>query len=173
MTTPRIETDRLILRTIDPDRDFDGWAGTMADEETVRFIGGKVLDRAMAWRNMAVVIGHWQIRGYGFFSVEEKSTGQWVGRVGPWYPDGWPEPEIGWTIAREHWGKGYASEAGLACVQYARDTLGWTQVIHAIIEGNHGSAAVAKKIGSTFIREQQGLGGVTDETVWIYGQQLK
>jgi RimJ/RimL family protein N-acetyltransferase len=96
----RIETERLILREIDPVRDFESWAKTLADERTVRYLDGKVLDRALAWRNMAAIIGHWEIRGYGFFSVEEKATGEWVGRVGPWYPEGWPEPEIGWTIRR-------------------------------------------------------------------------
>ncbi|MEM7765035.1 MAG: GNAT family N-acetyltransferase [Pseudomonadota bacterium] len=170
MPAPRIETERLILRAIDPERDFDAWATAMADEETVRYIGGNVMDRATAWRSMATVIGHWQIRGYGFFSVEEKTTGQWVGRVGPWFPEGWPEPEIGWTIMREHWGRGLATEAGAACIDYVRDTLGWKQVIHAILEGNLGSAAVAEKLGSQRLREQQGLGGVTDDTVWIYGQ---
>ena len=170
MPAPRIETERLILRAIDPERDFDAWATAMADEETVRYIGGNVMDRATAWRSMATVIGHWQIRGYGFFSVEEKTTGQWVGRGGPWFPEGWPEPEIGWTIMREHWGRGLATEAGAACIDYVRDTLGWKQVIHAILEGNLGSAAVAEKLGSQRLREQQGLGGVTDDTVWIYGQ---
>lgn len=100
----RIETKRLILREIDPDRDFDSWAKTMADARTVKFMDGKVLDRALAWRNMAVVIGHRQIRGYGSFSVESKETGEWLGRVGPWYPEGWLEPEIGWTISQDHWG---------------------------------------------------------------------
>ncbi|MFK8052444.1 MAG: GNAT family N-acetyltransferase [Woeseiaceae bacterium] len=172
MSATKIETERLILRPIDPERDLDAWAAAMSDEETVRYIGGQTMDRAQAWRNMAMVMGHWDIRGYGFFSVEEKSTGDWIGRVGPWYPEGWPEPEIGWTIARSHWGRGYASEAARASLAFARDELGWTQVIHAILEGNHGSAAVAEKIGSTKLREQTGLGGVTDSLVWIYGQTL-
>ena len=103
----RIETERLILRPIDPERDFEGWAKSMASEDTVRYLDGRVLDRAMAWRHMAAIIGHWQIRGYGFFSVEEKSTGDWVGRVGPWYPEGWPEPEVGWTISPDYWGNGF------------------------------------------------------------------
>ena len=172
MTIPTLETERLILRAIDPERDLDAWAAAMADEETVRYIGGKTMNRAESWRNMAMVMGHWDIRGDGFFSVEEKATGRWVGRVGPWFPEGWPEPEVGWTIIREHWGKGYGAEAGRAAIDYARDVLGWTRVIHAILEGNLGSAALAEKLGSTKQREVQGLGGVTEDTVWIYGQQL-
>ncbi|HMQ22184.1 MAG TPA: GNAT family N-acetyltransferase, partial [Planctomycetota bacterium] len=92
-----IETDRLILRRIDPDRDFEAWARALADEEHVRYTVGRVQNRGAAWRSMAAVIGHWAIRGYGFFSVEDKARGAWVGRVGPWFPEGCPEPEIGWS----------------------------------------------------------------------------
>lgn len=166
----RIETERLILREIDPERDFEAWARTMADERTVRYLGTPVQDRALAWRNMAAVIGHWNIRGFGFFSCESKETGEWVGRVGPWYPEGWPEPEIGWTISPEQWGKGYATEAARASLAFAFDTLGWRHVIHVILEGNDASIAVAEKLGSTFIRAEQGLPGVTDQRVVIYGQ---
>ena len=168
----QIETERLLLREIDPERDFDPWVETMQDEETVRYIGGETLDRAKTWRNMAAVIGHWQIRGYGFFSVESKETGEWVGRVGPWYPEGWPAPEIGWTIKRDHWGNGYASEAALACLDFVRDVLGWESVIHVILDGNAPSIGVAEKIGSRYLRTQRGLPGVTDGTIHIYGQDL-
>jgi len=166
----RIETERLILREIDPERDFEAWARSMADPETVRYIGGKVLDRAQAWRHMASLIGHWQIRGYGFFSVETKASGEWVGRVGPWYPEGWPEPEVGWTIAREQWGKGYATEAGKAAVAFAFRELGWHRVIHVILTGNERSVAVAERLGSRYIRTEPGLPGVTDHEVLVYGQ---
>lgn len=166
----RIETERLILRDIDPERDFEAWAKTMADERTVKFLDGKVQDRALAWRNMAAVIGHWQIRGYGFFSVESRETGEWLGRVGPWYPEGWPGPEIGWTISPEHWGHGYATEAARASLDHVFETLGWKRVIHVILKGNDASVAVAEKIGSTFIRTQMGLPCVTEQEVVIYGQ---
>jgi len=165
-----IETERLILRKIDPDRDFDAWARAMADENTVRYLGTAPMDRAQAWRSMATAIGHWSIRGYGFFSLEHKDTGQWVGRVGPWYPEGWPAPEVGWTISPDHLRKGYASEAARASIDYAFNTLGWSRVIHVIMEGNEASVAVARKVGSRLIRSQQGLPGVTDQRVLIYGQ---
>ena len=170
MSDIRIETERLILRNIDPGRDFDAWAALMADERAVRFLGTPVQNRALAWRNMAMVLGHWHIRGYGFFSVESKATGEWLGRVGPWFPEGWPEPEVGWTIVPEHWGRGYATEAGRACIEYAFRVLGWRRVIHVILPGNGPSIAVAKKLGSTHIRSARGVPGVTDEDVLIYGQ---
>lgn len=165
-----IETERLILRQVDPDRDFEPWAKAMADEHTVRYLGTKPMNRAESWRSMAMAIGHWAIRGYGFFSLEHRETGDWVGRVGPWYPEGWPAPEVGWTISPEHVGQGYATEAARASVRYAFETLGWAQVIHVIMEGNEPSFAVARKIGSVLVREQQGLPGVTDQKVFIYGQ---
>ena len=165
-----LETERLILRPVDPDRDFEPWAKAMADANTVRYLGTKPMNRAESWRSMAVVIGHWAIRGYGFFSLQHRETGEWVGRVGPWYPEGWPAPEVGWTISPDHLGRGYATEAALASLRYAFDTLGWKQVIHVIMEGNEASMAVARKIGSTPVREQQGVPGVTDQRVFIYGQ---
>jgi len=165
-----IETERLILRRIDPDRDFESWAKAMADENTVRFLGVKPMSRAESWRSMATAIGHWAIRGYGFFSLEHRETGAWVGRVGPWFPLGWPAPEVGWTISPDHLRQGYATEAARASIRYAFTKLGWSQVIHVILEGNVASIAVARKIGSTLIGEQLGLPAITDQKVLIYGQ---
>ena len=146
MIEPVLETERLLLRptTIS---DFEPLCTMMADEVTTRFIGG-VQSPELAWRSLCGIAGHWQLRGYGFFSVIEKATGQWLGRVGPWYPHGWPQPEIGWTLNRESWGKGYATEAAIACMDHAFDTLGWDSVIHLIHADNRGSQAVAARIGS-------------------------
>ncbi|HKJ17031.1 MAG TPA: GNAT family N-acetyltransferase [Xanthomonadales bacterium] len=166
----KIETDRLILRPIDPERDFEPLAKALADEETVRYLGGKPMSRAEAWRSMASVMGHWQIRGYGFFSLELKATGEWIGRVGPWYPEGWPAPEVGWTISPDHLRKGYATEAARASIDYAFNELGWSEVIHVILRGNTGSIGVAEKVGSKYLRSQNGLPPVTEEKVLIYGQ---
>lgn len=166
-----METERLILRTIDADRDFEPWARAMADENTVRYLGSPPMTRAQAWRNMAMVIGHWSVRGYGFFSLESKATGEWVGRVGPWFPEGWPEPEIGWMISPQHLRRGYAIEAARASLDYVFDTLGWQQVAHVILPGNAGSIAVAEKLGSILLREQLGLPGIIEDTVLVYGQK--
>ena len=165
-----LQTERLRLRPVDPARDFEPWARTMAHPETVRYLGMEPMNAAQAWRSMALVIGHWSIRGYGFFSVEHRETGQWLGRVGPWFPEGWPGPEVGWTIAPEHVGNGYATEAARACLDYVFSGLGWPQVIHVIMEGNQASIAVARKLGSALVRSQRGVPGVTDAKVLIYGQ---
>jgi RimJ/RimL family protein N-acetyltransferase len=146
----RLETPRLILR---PPRmeDFDAWAAFLEDEVATKYIGGPQ-PRPTAWRTFMCMCGAWSMTGVAMFSVIEKASGQWVGRLGPWYPDGWPEPEVGWGIARQHWGKGYASEGAAAAVDYAFDVLGWSEVIHCIDEQNLASQGVAKRLGSSYLR---------------------
>ena len=100
----RIETERLVLRPPQAE-DFDGWAANMADAESARFIGG-LQPRAVAWRGFLTMVGSWAIQGFGMFSVIEKSSGRWIGRMGPWFPEGWPGREVGWGLARHAWGKG-------------------------------------------------------------------
>jgi RimJ/RimL family protein N-acetyltransferase len=148
--TLQLTTSRLILR---PPRneDFDAWAAFSDDEVTTRFIGGRQ-PRATAWRAMMTMCGAWHMTGIAMFSVIERTTGKWVGRLGPWYPEGWPAEEVGWGIAREHWGKGYASEGAAATMDFAFFVLGWPEVIHCIDENNEASKGVAKKLGSKYLR---------------------
>jgi RimJ/RimL family protein N-acetyltransferase len=142
----QIETPRLLLR-VPRVEDLAEWAAMMADEEAAKFIGGKAAPEA-TWRGMMTVIGAWYATGVGMFSVIEKSTGRWVGRLGPWKPLGWPGPEIGWAISRDRWGLGYATEGAAAATDWAFDNLGWTDVIHSIAPNNLASQAVARKLGS-------------------------
>jgi RimJ/RimL family protein N-acetyltransferase len=143
---PTLETARLILRPTALE-DLDGYAALIADPESARFIGG-VQPRSMAWRAMSAMAGSWALQGFGMFSVLEKSTGHWLGRIGPWKPEGWPGTEVGWGLLRSAWGKGYATEAATTAIDWAFDTLGWTQVIHCIVPENTPSAEVALKLGS-------------------------
>jgi RimJ/RimL family protein N-acetyltransferase len=143
---PVLETARLILR-VPAEEDFDAFAAMQDDAEHVRFVGGRQ-DRAGAWRTWCAIAGAWMIRGFSMFSVIEKSSGQWVGRVGPWQPEGWPGREVGWGIAPWATRKGYAVEAACACLDYAFDELGWPDVIHVIDPDNTGSLAVARALGS-------------------------
>ncbi|HYL71975.1 MAG TPA: GNAT family N-acetyltransferase [Candidatus Dormibacteraeota bacterium] len=142
----QIATPRLILRPLRVE-DFDAWAALMADPQAAQFIGGQQA-RALAWRGFMCMAGAWHLTGVGMFSVLEKDGGRWVGRVGPWRPHGWPGPEIGWAIIRERWGRGYATEAAAASIDFALDTLGWDEVIHCIAPDNSMSQAVARKLGS-------------------------
>jgi len=146
MTGPVIETERLILRPPQPE-DFDPWATVMEDAAASRFIGGPQ-PRSGAWRGFCCVAGAWSMFGFAMFSVIEKSSGMWIGRLGPWKPEAWPGPEVGWGLAKEAWGKGYATEGATASIDWAFDNLGWTNVIHCIDPHNTPSQAVALRLGS-------------------------
>src|SRR5688572_27233786 len=95
----QVETPRLLLR-VPRLEDFDAWAAMMADEQTAQFIGGAAPPE-VTWRGLMTMIGAWHATGVGMFSVIEKSTGRWIGRLGPWQPLGWPGTEVGWAITRE------------------------------------------------------------------------
>ncbi len=150
MDGPVIQTERLILRPTRPE-DFEPWAAFMADEEASRFIGGPQA-RSAAWRGLCSMAGAWSLFGYGMFSVIERTSGRWVGRLGPWKPEGWPGTEVGWGIVKDCWGKGYATEGATAAIDWAFDALGWTQVIHCIEPANTPSQAVARRLGSQNLR---------------------
>jgi len=143
---PTLETERLSLRGWRPD-DFDAYARWMADEDVTRHLSGEPLLREEAWRNMATVIGHWALRGYGMWAVERKADGALVGRVGLWNPEGWPALEVGWTLGKEHWGRGYAREAARAAMDYAFLTQNVARLISVIDVGNSASQKVAEALG--------------------------
>ncbi|MDP3404040.1 MAG: GNAT family N-acetyltransferase [Brevundimonas sp.] len=145
-TGPVLQTARLILRPPALE-DFERWAEFQADPETTRFIGGPQAP-AQVWRSMMSVAGAWTLTGIGFFSVIEKSSGRWIGRIGPWCPHGWPGREVGWSLHRDAMGKGYALEAAIASLDYAFEVLGWDDVIHAIDPENVASQSLARRLGS-------------------------
>jgi RimJ/RimL family protein N-acetyltransferase len=147
---PVIETERLILRC-PQESDLDGFAEMMADEEAMRFLGG-VKPRPEAWRMIAILAGSFVLRGYALFSVVDRASGEWLGRIGPWYPEGWPGTEVGWGLKRAAWGKGYATEAAAAAMDFAFQRLGWDEVIHTIAPENAPSQAVARRLGSRWLR---------------------
>jgi RimJ/RimL family protein N-acetyltransferase len=164
---PLLETDRLILRPPQAE-DLDAWAAFAADAEVQRFLGG-VQDRAVTWRSLRLMAGAWAVDGFSMFSVIEKSSGRWIGRLGPWCPEGWPGTEVGWGLAREAWGKGYATEGATAAIDWAFDTLGWTEVVHTIVADNVNSQRVAQRLGSTILREDRLPAPINQATV-VWGQ---
>jgi RimJ/RimL family protein N-acetyltransferase len=141
-----LRTARLILR---PPRleDLAPWAAMMADEDVARHIGG-VKPPSLVWRGLMCMAGAWHLVGYAMFSVIERSSGRWIGRLGPWSPHGWPGTEIGWAIVRECWGRGYATEGAIAAADWAFERVGWAEMIHVIAPDNAASQAVARKLGS-------------------------
>ncbi len=145
--------------------DFEAYATTNADPDVTRYIGsGQPLDREQCWRHLSILVGHWHLRGYGFWGVEEKSTGNLIGRLGCWNPEGWPGFEVGWILARDAWGKGYATEGGRAAMAYAFQELGRDNVCSVIRVGNTASANVAEKLGETLDRTIE----VDGFDSWIY-----
>jgi RimJ/RimL family protein N-acetyltransferase len=165
---PILETDRLILRAPTAE-DLEPWVTFAADKETMRFLGGPQA-RSVAWRGICTVAGSWPIRGFGMFSVIEKASGRWVGRLGPWQPEDWPGTEVGWGLSRDCWGRGYATEGAAACMDYVFDVLGWTEAVHTIEPGNLGSQAVAKRLGSTLWGPSKMPPPYEDSVVETWGQ---
>lgn len=143
---PHVETERLILRRFQQS-DFEVYASMMADPEVVRHLGGETAGRDEAWRHLAMLAGHWQLKGFGHWAVEVRDTGRFIGRVGLWYPEGWPEHEVGWVIAPDHWGRGYAVEAARPALHHAFETLRLAHVISLITPANRRSIRVAEKLG--------------------------
>lgn len=130
-----------------------------ADPEVMRFLeDGAPLDRAAAFRSMAVHLGHWLLRGYGQWVLEERATGAFVGRAGLWQPEGWPGLEVGWALDRGSWGLGYATEAGRAAIDYAFNVLQADEVISLIRPENTASIKVAERLGETYAKTIELLG---------------
>ena len=164
---PVIETERLKLRQ---------WRGAdvapntamLADPDTARFItadGRPVTDELVGWRNAAIMSGHWVLYGVGMFVVEEKSTGKFAGRVGPWFPPGWPGFEVGWGISSGFRGRGYALEAARAGIDWSFATFEIDQIIHCIDCENTPSQAVARRLGAEKGHKIDLFGHVAD--VWV------
>jgi RimJ/RimL family protein N-acetyltransferase len=158
-------TPHLRLRQF-TEADFEPLAAMNADPEAMRYTGfGGALERWQSWNSLAAILGHWQLRGYGTFCVEERGgASQFAGRVGVNDFTGYPGFEIGWMIARPLWGRGYATEAAEAVRDWAFQTLGRDHAIHLIRPANLASQAVARKLGAHIERQMTFHGHTTD--VW-------
>lgn len=155
---PTLETERTIMRALRKS-DVEGLARMYADEEMMQFIGhGKTRSYDETFRTVAMLIGHWTLRGYGMWAVCDKRTETLVGRVGLHFPEGWPEPECGWLIDRDRWGEGLGPETACAAIKFAFERLGWKRCIALIAKGNVGSERVAEKVGMAFERDHDLLG---------------
>ena len=142
---PILETERLRLR-VQQEGDFERYAEMLAHPSSLH-IGGPLL-RHEAWRRFLQMPGAWMVQGFAMFSVVEKSSGRWMGQAGPWCPDGWPGTEVGYSFHMDARGKGYATEACAAAMDYAFDILRWDEVIHSISPANTASQTVAQRLGS-------------------------
>jgi RimJ/RimL family protein N-acetyltransferase len=153
-----LETKHLTLRMF-RESDIEAYAEMVADPDVMRFIGdGKPLSRPLAWRNLAMIVGHWHLRGYGLWAVEERGSGQLVGRIGFWNPEGWPGFEIGWMLRRQFWGRGYATEGARTALEFAFTHLEQPDAISLIQRGNAASIRVAQRLGEQLAGDVEVMG---------------
>lgn len=158
---PLIETDRLILRG-PAATDFEAIAAFYADP--VRSFGfGGVLPRDEAWRWFASSIGHWHLRGYGFWTVTLKDDNAPAGICGLWNPEGWPEPEMGWIVFDGFEGKSIAFEAATAVRAHAYGVMGFNTMTSNILPGNVRSVALAERLGAVHERTYQNINMGTEQ----------
>ena len=159
-----LETRRLILRLF-TERDLDAYSEMCADAEVMRFLGGRPLAVGESWRQMASMLGHWHLLGYGMWALEERQTGAFVGRVGFLDPPGWPGFELGWALARPFGGRGLAFEAAQTALDHAFLRLGRDHVISLVHPDNKRSLRLAERLGERFERTVELLG----DEVGVYG----
>lgn len=143
-----IETTRLRLRHW-KSSDSEVFIRYYSDEQNARYVGGRK-NPDDAWRHMALLIGHWYLKGFGYWAVEEKGSGNFVGCVGLWQSPGWPELELGYWLLPDHQGKGYACEAAQRCINYARDVLHAPSLVSYIDPTNTPSIKLAERLGATY-----------------------
>lgn len=147
---PTLTTSRLKLRGFE-ESDLDPLAEMNANPEFAKFLGnGKPLSRWESWNILMMLAGHWALRGYGMWLVENKKTREFVGRVGIWYPAGWPKVEISWGIAPAHWGNGYATEAAEVAMHWAFSNLELNELVSIIHPDNEASKKVARRLGERY-----------------------
>jgi RimJ/RimL family protein N-acetyltransferase len=156
--TPRLETERLILRRWNPARDLEAYAALCADPEVMRYIGdGSTHTRLESAARLSAFEGAWQDRGFGLFALELASSGGLIGFTGLAIPEFLPEimpaVEIGWRIARTHWGNGYATEAARAALEFGFEQVRLERIVSVHAVGNDASGRVMRKLGMRLDRE--------------------
>ena len=170
MIVPELQTERLVMRGF-REQDLDELAAINADPEVTRWVGDENgLSREDTWRRMAYWVGHWELRGYGQWALIDRDSGRLVGRTGLLRPENWPGLEVGWLVGHEHWGRGFATEAGRASIDWARDALGADHVVSLIEDANERSARVAEKLGMELEGRTRILNGAVE--VRIFGVDL-
>lgn len=151
-TAPVIETERLRLRPYQPS-DLDPIAAMLADERVMRHVGGRLHDREESWRRILGSTGLWTLLGYGYWVVERRDDGRFLGQAGfgdfrrAMLPLIEGLPEAGWMFAGDAQGQGYATESMMAALHWADAALGSDQIVAIIDPENAASIRVAEKCG--------------------------
>lgn len=149
MIIPTLTTDRIVLRAFRED-DTSALATLHSDAEVVRYLGIAQPEPSLskAWDYIALHLGHWALKGCGKWVLADAKSGELIGRIGFIdCPYEWPGLELGWTIAREHWGKGYATEAATLALDWGFNNLDRNEIISLIHPNNVRSVRVAERLG--------------------------
>lgn len=165
LAIPNLETERLTLR---PFREVDVGAlfELSQDPDVMRYVADRRVPTLQeTWRAVAGWLGHWVLRGYGQWAIEERSTGSLVGRAGIINPADWPGPEVGYLLGREWWGRGYATEAAQTAMDWGFREMGFDELISLIDPANKASIAVATRLGESL----RGHAEVMGHRVQLYG----
>jgi RimJ/RimL family protein N-acetyltransferase len=165
---PELRTERLLMRAPRMD-DYERWVEMLRDPAVGAGLGKPDgLSAYEAWLDMSILTAQWPLRGFGHWALEELDGGAVVGRAGLYYPPDWPGVEVGWMVAREHWGKGYAPEAGRAACEWAHERLGMREILSLIHPDNAQSIRVAEKLGLAY----QGRHSTRGFELLVYGGDL-
>ncbi len=150
LSIPILDTERLRLRSPRAS-DFEDYAAMYADREVLRYLAGgpEPWDRGRSWRQMALLMGHWQLSGVGMWAVEHRESGAFIGMIGFAEPEGWPGFELAWALARRWWGHGYATEGARAALAHGFTALQKDRIISLIHPENRASIRVAERIGES------------------------
>lgn len=143
---PVIETERLILRAPEL-RDLDAYAAHKGSDRS-RHEGGPYTP-TQVWHEFIGGLGHWMVRGYGCWAIEEKATGRFAGLAGVTRHLNYPEDELGWTLVAEAEGRGIAHEASITARDHARAHLGRDELVSYIDPDNARSIRLAERLGAT------------------------
>jgi RimJ/RimL family protein N-acetyltransferase len=144
---PTLRTERLVLRAFQA-ADIDSWAPMEADPEVRRYRGNNQRSRNEVWGMMETSLGQWALRGYGVWAIELAAEGRFAGFAGLLHPADWPEAELSYSLARDFWGRGIATEAARAARDWAFANRGFARLASFIWPENARSIRVAEKLGA-------------------------
>jgi RimJ/RimL family protein N-acetyltransferase len=165
LAIPTLETERLVLRPFRED-DVRPLFELSQDPDVVRYVSdGHMPTLQESWRLVAAWIGHWAMRGYGQWAIEERASGRFIGRAGIINPVDWPGPEVGYLLGRGWWGHGYATEAAWAAMGWGFREIGFADLLSLIDPANQASIAVATRLGETLRGETE----LMDHRLLVYG----
>jgi RimJ/RimL family protein N-acetyltransferase len=149
---PEFFTERPPMRAPRED-DFPVYQSCYADAEASRFYGGP-LTPSGAWKQLAMELGQWYLKGYGMWSLELGSSGEMVGGCGFWWPGGWPRSELTWWLIKSARGSGLATEASVAAIDFAYRKLNWDLVETHIDDDNEPARKLVLRLGGRVIARE-------------------